>query len=279
MVGFPAARKGDPVTHDMLVPSGVIGPPLTGPCPFGIVMIESLPAAHVNCTAVCTGAVSAGLIHPPPPGPPPPIVIGSAGVFIHGMPAARWAPSGDMAVCTSFLGDPKLTPTRTVLIGGPGVIMLPAPTSDFETTMQAIFVIKTSAFGKTPEGQKVVAKIEALFVAGKINMQTMAGSTRGTWTGSEINVNAIYNRDRDATASELVHEATHALNEDEFPGSMSKLTIDEEMRTNTNQLDLYEEQRAGGYRDPELERRRQARAAGTLRNDVRSRYPGAPEHL
>jgi len=45
---FPAARKGDPITHDMLVPSGVIGPPVTGPCPMGPVMIEGLPAAHVH---------------------------------------------------------------------------------------------------------------------------------------------------------------------------------------------------------------------------------------
>ena len=26
---FPAARKGDPVSHDLIVPSGVIGPPIT----------------------------------------------------------------------------------------------------------------------------------------------------------------------------------------------------------------------------------------------------------
>jgi hypothetical protein len=36
---FPAARKGDPVTHDLLVPSGVIGPSITGSgitkTPFG----------------------------------------------------------------------------------------------------------------------------------------------------------------------------------------------------------------------------------------------------
>jgi uncharacterized Zn-binding protein involved in type VI secretion len=120
---FPAARKGDPITHDMLVPSGVIGPPVTGPCPppMGPVMIEGLPAAHVNCTVVCSGATSAGPAHPPPvpPAPPPPIVTGSQTVFIHNMPAARWAPSGDVGACGVFLGDPKLAAARTVLIGGP----------------------------------------------------------------------------------------------------------------------------------------------------------------
>jgi uncharacterized Zn-binding protein involved in type VI secretion len=118
---FPAARKGDPVTHDMLVPAGVIGPPITGPCPMGPVMIEGLPAAHVGCTVICSGATSLGPIHPPlpiPPAPPPVIVKGSLTVMIHGMPAARWAPSGDVSACGSFLGDPKLMAMRTVLIGG-----------------------------------------------------------------------------------------------------------------------------------------------------------------
>src|SRR5262245_53892199 len=99
---FPAARKGDPITHDMLAPAGLIGPPVTGPCPgLGIVMIEALPAAHVLCTAVCTGATSAGPVHPPPPIPPP-IVLGSTTVLIHGQMAARWAPSGDLAACGVF---------------------------------------------------------------------------------------------------------------------------------------------------------------------------------
>jgi len=115
---FPAARKGDPITHDMLVPCGVIGPPISGPCPgFGPVIIEGLPAAHVLCTVICTGVISAGIIHPPLPVPPP-IIKGSMTVFIHGMPAARWAPSGDLGGCGVFLGDPKLTPMRKVLIGG-----------------------------------------------------------------------------------------------------------------------------------------------------------------
>lgn len=116
---FPAARKGDPLTHDLLVPSGVIGPPATGPCPAPLnpVTIEMLPAAHVVCTVACTGAVSGAVAHPPPPVPPP-IITGSMSVLIHNMPAARWVPSGDTGACGTFLGDPKLAATRTVLIGG-----------------------------------------------------------------------------------------------------------------------------------------------------------------
>jgi hypothetical protein len=51
--------------------------------------------------------------------PPPPIITGSATVFINGLPAARWAPSGDATACGAQLGDPKLAATRTVFIGGP----------------------------------------------------------------------------------------------------------------------------------------------------------------
>jgi uncharacterized Zn-binding protein involved in type VI secretion len=121
-VGFPAAREGDTVTHDLVVPAGVIAPPLI-PCPptLGPVLIEGLPAAHVGCSVLCSGATSLAPIHPPPPPgvPPPPIVTGSATVLIHGLPAARWAPSGDLSACGAFLGDPKLAPSRRVLIGGP----------------------------------------------------------------------------------------------------------------------------------------------------------------
>ncbi|MET0387220.1 MAG: M91 family zinc metallopeptidase [Polyangiales bacterium] len=117
---FPAARIGDPVTHDLASPAGMIGPPLKPPTDAPV-LIEGLPAAHVECTAVCTGSTSAGLAHPPPGAgaPPVPLLVGSPTVMIHGRPAARWAPSGDLAGCGTFLGDPKLAPLRTVHIGGP----------------------------------------------------------------------------------------------------------------------------------------------------------------
>lgn len=115
---FPAARIGDPITHDATVPSGTIGPPTGGPPPT--VLIEGMPAAFVSCTAICSGATSAGPAHPPPPPgpPPPPIVKGSATVLIDGTPALRWTPAPDVGPCGVLLGDPKLAAGRTVLIGG-----------------------------------------------------------------------------------------------------------------------------------------------------------------
>jgi uncharacterized Zn-binding protein involved in type VI secretion len=114
---FPAARIGDPITHDLLVPCGAIAPPIAG-MPPSLTLIEFLPAAFVTCSAVCTGVITGGIVHPPIPGPQPPIVKGSMTVLINFMPAARWAPSLDVAACGTFLGMPTLAATRTVLIGG-----------------------------------------------------------------------------------------------------------------------------------------------------------------
>ncbi|MFO0961197.1 MAG: hypothetical protein U0800_27770 [Isosphaeraceae bacterium] len=123
---FPAARIGDPITHDMLVPCGVIGPGVPVPCPMCAAMpviIEGMPAAHVTCSCVCTGVVTGGIVHPPPPPPipPPPIVKGSLTVMIHGLPAARWAPAPDLGACGVFLGNPALAAIRTVKIGDIGM--------------------------------------------------------------------------------------------------------------------------------------------------------------
>ena len=126
----------------------------------------------------------------------------------------------------------------------------------------------------------MIKKLEDLDKAGKIGYEKQSNPRiRGSWGGGKISVNDVYKGDTDATASELVHEATHAVNEDEFPASKTKITIDEELRTNQNQVAFYKEQRKEGYRDSDLERRLDAREKGTLRDDVRSRYPGVPESL
>jgi uncharacterized Zn-binding protein involved in type VI secretion len=126
-LAFPAARIGDPITHDDVVASGVVGPPTPTPCPqcaTNPVFIEGMPAAHAGMSCVCSGATSVAMAHtPPPPGAPPvPIATGSATVLIHGMPASRWIPSGDSGACGVFIGDAKLAVTRTVVIGGPSVV-------------------------------------------------------------------------------------------------------------------------------------------------------------
>lgn len=120
---FPAARLLDPVTHDQLVPSGMIAVPLPGPPPN--VIIEGMASAAVGDFVACTGVVTGGIVHPPQTGAPPlflppppfmPIVSGSPTVLVNNRPAGRWV--ADKAGCGVFLGDAKMIPTRSVVIGG-----------------------------------------------------------------------------------------------------------------------------------------------------------------
>jgi hypothetical protein len=145
---------------------------------------------------------------------------------------------------------------------------------------EAIRSIKESNFAKTEEGMKVLAKIEELQKSGKIKFEKLSESVRGNWKDSGIlSINKSFKFSVGAIASVLIHEATHAVDRIDYPKTKGKgASIDEEMRTNENQLDFYEEQRAADYRDPELERRRKARTYKKLRDDVIKRYPHAPKN-
>ena len=144
---------------------------------------------------------------------------------------------------------------------------------------KAIEIVEKSKFAKTAEGKKVLAKIKDLHKNGKIKHKKLPAGTLGQWDGNNILIPEGQTDPDFIASSVLAHEATHALNEDEFPASKKKFVIDEELRCNENELDLYEEQRKTGYRSAELERRRNKRKQGKLRDDVRQRYPGLPEHL
>src|SRR5262245_40578687 len=98
----PAVRLNDPITHDLVTPSGIVGPLPAGFDPQPTLIEGPLPAAHMMHGVVCSGAVSTGIVHPP--APPTPIVVGSPTVFINHMPAARWVFSGDTGGCGVLLG-------------------------------------------------------------------------------------------------------------------------------------------------------------------------------
>jgi hypothetical protein len=215
----------------------------------------------MGLASVMAGAAGGGDIH---------LCLGPLAMPPHGQIAGIYGSvlAGDAIIEAVGPPDKIVTGEPTVLIG--------------DAVSTAIDMIKASDFGKTPEGQKVIAKLEALDVAGQIRFSPVLSNPgyRGEWdSAAGITVHSNYSSDPNVVASELVHEATHAVYEDEFPASKLKLTIDEEMRTNINQLDFYEEQRNSGFRDPELETRREDRAAGNLRTNLRNRYPGVPEHL
>jgi type VI secretion system secreted protein VgrG len=154
----------------------------------------------------------------------------------------------------------------------------PKGETDREQIDRALDLIKKSAFAKTAKGQKVLAKLTTLQKAGKLVFAALPKRARGAWDGEKASVNQGLRGNTNATASELVHEGGHAVDDDDFPDSKGETTIDGEMRTDTDQLALYEEQRTTGYRDEGLERRRTANANGKLRDDVRRRYPDTAEH-
>jgi hypothetical protein len=45
---FPAVRKGEPVAHELLVPSGVIGPPIARSCSPAPVLIEGMTGLTIK---------------------------------------------------------------------------------------------------------------------------------------------------------------------------------------------------------------------------------------
>jgi hypothetical protein len=95
--------------------------------------------------------------------------MGSATVYIHGMPAARWIPSGDSGACGTFLGDVKLTNARTVLIGGPPALLQqdgtfltkysPAITIAGTPEFQATVVSRLELIVTTKSGRTVLRRV------------------------------------------------------------------------------------------------------------------------
>jgi hypothetical protein len=138
--------------------------------------------------------------------------------------------------------------------------------------------VANSRFAQTPEGKKVIREIQALKKNGKIGFSKMDSRFFAQWQNGKIVINESFRSDQDVIADNLVHEATHHLDDLEFPTARNKRSIDEELRANENELALYEEQRANGFLNSELERRRKAQSSGQLRDDVKMRYPELPEN-
>ncbi len=83
--------------------------------------------------------------------------------------------------------------------------------------------------------------------------------------------------DPEEVALHMVWEASHGVYLDDHPGC-SVDSLAKELYATSHQLDYYEELRARGYLDRELELRRAARLAGRLHNDVWGRHPGLQDH-
>jgi len=281
--GMPAARMGDMHTCPMLT---VAVPHATGPIVLGAfnVLVGGMPQARMMDMCVCVGPpsmVTLGAFT---------TLVGMAGAFGGGLGGALGAILGVVLAGAGTSSPSSPSSPSPVPVPYPNTTEQPkedagpasagkggSPKKD--TVEEAIVKIEKSKFGQTDEGKKVTKKLRQLQKDGKIEFKKLPDKTRGDWGDGKIGVNNKYAGDVDATASELVHEGSHAVNEDEFPASKTKATIDEEMRTNKNQVDFYKEQKADGFRDPALDRRLKADEDGKLRDDVKRRYPDLPEHL
>ena len=154
------------------------------------------------------------------------------------------------------------------------------------TVENALAQIKKSKFGKTKAGKFVVDKIERLHKDGKIVIADAVDAGGNRLRGQYDNSSGILTIGTEKAAhvndiaSELVHEATHALLSAEYARTNRKPdgnSIDQEALTNGYQLQLYREQRK--YRkDKDLEDRLRASNKDKLRQDIRSRYDKAPEN-
>lgn len=154
----------------------------------------------------------------------------------------------------------------------------PAKGKPKDPVQEAIDDLEKSDFAKTPEGQRVLEKIKEKQAQGKIKLEKLPDNVRGAYDGNNLIVNSKFSSNPDAIGSELVHEASHDIYDQTVPGAKNTKSIDEELFTNTNQLNYYIEQKKHGYVDPQLELRLIDMKDGKLRDNVKKRYPTYAEH-
>ncbi len=154
------------------------------------VLICGKPAARKWDWLLCEGAVHR----------PNFIVGGREDVLIGGNPAARkWDQTLHGGLISS--GCSK------VLIGA----------DDFDPIAAAIARIAISPYGQTPAGQALIKKLNKLRAEGKITIEPPKG---GVHASTDLDTDAIEvyssegNLDVESVASRLVHEGTHAMNND-----------------------------------------------------------------
>lgn len=112
---------------------------------------------------------------------------------------------------------------------------------------EAIEKIRQSTFGQGEEGRRVLANLPTIAFA------PMKAPARTAWAPGTLTISERLKENVDAIASEIVHGALLAGRAG--PSGDAR-------RGRLRQLEFYEEQRALGFRDPELEQRRRDRETG-----------------
>jgi len=163
------------------------------------------------------------------PGWPNLIIMGSATVLMDGFPAAR---KYDL---TSHAG--------MILQGEPTVRL--GTDSPAELLMLAIWRIRNSEYGRTKEGQEMVALLEKKLADGSLRFGELPPEEDGIYKDGIITINDDDPDDLDRVASTMVHEGKHTQ-----PAG--------ELLAHEEQSKFYEAQRNQGYENPGHEQIRDA---------------------
>lgn len=140
--------------------------------------------------------------------------------------------------------------------------------TDRERIDAALARVEGSEFAATPEGQRVVESLRAMQREGRISIGPLPEGTHAQFD-SDTGKLVISDRHRDDPeylASRLSHEGTHEVDRQDHP-DVRNGSVDGELRARLNQLEFYEEQRAAGYRDRDLELERVAHRRDQRQSD------------
>ncbi len=129
--------------------------------------------------------------------------------------------------------------------------------TDRERIDEALARVEASRFAATPEGQRVVERLREMHHEGKISIGPLEEDYNAQFNSNtnELVISDRHRNEPDYLASRLSHEGTHSVDRLDYPEVIDG-SVDGELRARLNQLEFYEEQRAGGYRDRDLEDQR-----------------------
>jgi len=189
------------------------------------------------------------------------IFAGDESVLVGGYPAAR---VGDLAPCAQKYPNTIVTGSADVLMSGAaaarrhdrtahaGVITyghhnVLINAGSFDAVTAAINRIEASAYGQTPEGKALIAKLRKLHADGKIKIappgqrpDALADTDPIT---DEITIYTLEPPDIDGLSNELVHEGTHAQNNERQRNGEYIDPVQEEKSAWDAQDEYYQEQK------------------------------------
>jgi uncharacterized Zn-binding protein involved in type VI secretion len=217
-MGRPAARDLDEHVCPLMYPPGPHGGGQVLVANQRTVLVGGKPAAVLVDPLICAGWDNL-------------IAMGSTTVLMDGLPAAR---------------KYDLTTHAGMILQGEPTVRLGTDTPA-ELLMLGIWRIRNSDYGRTEEGQAMVALLEKKLSEGNLRFGDLPPGQGGLHKDGVITIDDENPDDVDGTAQTMVHEGKHAQD----PTNL-ELTAHEE------QNKLYEEQRNQGYRNDSDDKLREA---------------------